>query len=197
MSQSTHQGHSDRFQKAKPPHDKTNKVSVHSAKTQISLGIRPVWSESSLSAWRKLGSLATHWVHSEDSDQTGRMPRLIWVFAWRTLTLLVLSCYGSGFWGRGSYNVKCKQCNTTSCDKWPQIISSTGWTFLWGPQFSKIQEDSRLSEAAPCNDQFQNAQIIYEPPHVKTSNMTCAQQRLRSAWASADSDQSLRCALHR
>ena len=49
------------------------------AKTQISLGFRPVWSESPLSAWRKLGSLATHWAHSEDSDQTGRMPRLIWV----------------------------------------------------------------------------------------------------------------------
>ena len=78
-----------------PWHDKTNKVSVRPAKTQISLGIRPVWSESSLSAWRKLGSLATHWVHSEDSDQTGRMPRLIWVFAARTLTLLVLSCRGS------------------------------------------------------------------------------------------------------
>ena len=59
---------------------------------KISLGIRPVWSESSLSAWRKFGSLATHWAHSEDSDQTGRMPRLIWVFARCTLTLLVLSC---------------------------------------------------------------------------------------------------------
>ena len=58
-------------------------------------GIRPVWSESSLSAWRKLGSLATHLAHSDDSDQTGRMPRLIWVFAGRTLTLLVLSCCGS------------------------------------------------------------------------------------------------------
>ena len=40
--------------------------------------------QSSLSAWRKLGSLATHWAHSEDSDKTGRMPRLIWVFAGRT-----------------------------------------------------------------------------------------------------------------
>ena len=29
---------------AEPGHDKTNKVSVHPAKTQISLGIRPVWS---------------------------------------------------------------------------------------------------------------------------------------------------------
>ena len=28
-----------------------------------------------------LESLATHWVHIEDADQTGRMPRLIWVFA--------------------------------------------------------------------------------------------------------------------
>ena len=34
---------------------------------------------------------------SEDSDQTGRMPRLIWVFGGRTLTLLVLSCRGL-FW---------------------------------------------------------------------------------------------------
>ena len=67
-----------------PRHDKTNKVTVRPAKTQISLGIRPVWSEFSLSAWRKLGSLATHWAHGEDSDQTGR-----------TLILLVLSCRSS------------------------------------------------------------------------------------------------------
>ena len=54
-----------------------------------------VWSESLLSAWRNLGSLATHWDNSEDSDQTGRMPKLIWVFAERTVTLLVLSCRAS------------------------------------------------------------------------------------------------------
>ena len=41
-------------------HDKTDRVSVRPAKTQISLGIRPVRSESLLPAWRKLGSLATH-----------------------------------------------------------------------------------------------------------------------------------------
>ena len=78
-----------------PRHDKTNKMAVRPVKTQISLGIRPVWSESSLSAWRKLGSLATHWAHSEDSDQIGRMPRLIQVFAGRTLILLILACRGS------------------------------------------------------------------------------------------------------
>ena len=51
-----------------PPHDKTNKVTVRPAKTQLSLGIRSVWSESSLSAWRNLESLATQWAHSEDFD---------------------------------------------------------------------------------------------------------------------------------
>ena len=48
---------------------KPTKWHVRTAKTQISLGLCPVWSESSLSAWRNLGSLATHWAHSQDSDQ--------------------------------------------------------------------------------------------------------------------------------
>ena len=39
--------------KNEPGHDKTNKMSVCPAKTQISLGIRPVWSES---------LLCTQWV---------------------------------------------------------------------------------------------------------------------------------------
>ena len=45
---------------------KPTKWHVRPAKTQISLGIHPVWSVSSLAAWRKLGSLATHWVQSKD-----------------------------------------------------------------------------------------------------------------------------------
>ena len=81
-----------------PRHDKTNKMAVRPAKTQISLGIRPVWSESSLCAqWVAKDPSFLH-ADSEDSDQTGQMPRLIWVFAGRTLILLVLSC-------RGSYNL--------------------------------------------------------------------------------------------
>ena len=57
-----------------PRHDKTNKMSVHPAKTQISLGIRQVWSESSLSAWRKLGSLATHWAQAKTLIRLGGCP---------------------------------------------------------------------------------------------------------------------------
>ena len=74
---------------------KPTKWHVRPAKPQISLGIRPVWSEFSLSAWRNIWSLAIRWTHSEDPDQTGRMPRLIWVFAGRTLNLLVLPWGGS------------------------------------------------------------------------------------------------------
>ena len=81
--------------KFEPPHDKTNKMTLRPAKTQISLGIRPVWSESSLCAqWVAKDPSFLH-VDSEDSDQTGPMPRLIWVFAGRTVILLVLSWGGS------------------------------------------------------------------------------------------------------
>ena len=45
---------------------KQPKWPMRHAKAQISLGIRPVWSEYSLSAWRKVVSLATHTAHSDD-----------------------------------------------------------------------------------------------------------------------------------
>ena len=67
-----------------PPHDKTNKESVCPAKTPISLGIRPVWSEHSLCAqWVAKDPSFLH-ADSEDSDKTG----LIWVFAGRTCHFL-------------------------------------------------------------------------------------------------------------
>ena len=78
-------------------HDMTKptKWHVRPAKTQINLGIRPVWSESSLCAqWVAKDPSFLH-ADSEYSDQTGRMPRLIWFFAGRTLILLVLSCHSS------------------------------------------------------------------------------------------------------
>ena len=56
-----------------PRHDKTNKVTVRLAKTQISLCIRPVWSESSLGAsWVTKDPNFLH-ANSEDSDQIGRL----------------------------------------------------------------------------------------------------------------------------
>ena len=63
------------------PHDKTNKVTVRPAKTQISLGICPDWSESLLCTQRVAKDPSFVRVDSEDSDLTGQMPRLIWVYA--------------------------------------------------------------------------------------------------------------------
>ena len=76
--------HADSFSQLSHLMTKPTKRYLHSLNTQISLGIHPVRSET---------SLCTQWVakdpsflraDSEDSDQTGRMPRLIWVFAGRT-----------------------------------------------------------------------------------------------------------------
>ena len=52
-------------------------------KIQTSLRICAVWSESSLSAWPFLVSLAIHSVPSEDSNQTARMRSLIRFLAWQ------------------------------------------------------------------------------------------------------------------
>ena len=62
---------------------KPTKWPLRPVKTQISLGIRPIWSESSGAQWVAKDSSFLH-ADSKDSDQTGRTPRLNWVFAGRT-----------------------------------------------------------------------------------------------------------------
>ena len=49
-----------------PPHDKTNKMTLRPAKTQISLGIRPVWSESSL--WSQWVAKDPSFLHADSED---------------------------------------------------------------------------------------------------------------------------------
>ena len=57
---------------------------VRPTKTQISLCIRAVWLDSSLSVWRNVASLAIQNAPGKDSDQTARMRTLTWIFAGRT-----------------------------------------------------------------------------------------------------------------
>ena len=57
---------------------------VRPTKTQISLRICAVWSGSLLAACWNSESLSIQNAPSEDYDQTARMRRLIWIFAWRT-----------------------------------------------------------------------------------------------------------------
>ena len=82
------------FTVSEPQHDKTNKMTCAPSED------RPAWAsaqsdQSSQCACRNLGSWATHWALSEDPDQTGQMPRPIWVFAGGRVILLVLSCGSS------------------------------------------------------------------------------------------------------
>ena len=51
-----------------PPLKITNKMTCKPSLIRVC----PVWLESSMSAWRNVGALATHWVHSEDSNQMRR-----------------------------------------------------------------------------------------------------------------------------
>ena len=56
---------------------KPTKGHMRPAKTLISLGIRPVGPESSLCAQWVAKDPRCRYADSEESDQTGRMPRLI------------------------------------------------------------------------------------------------------------------------
>ena len=69
---------------------KLSKWPVRPAITQISLDIDQVWSESSMCAHSVTRDSSFLHAYSEDSDQTGRIPSLIWVFAGRT-------CFFVGF----------------------------------------------------------------------------------------------------
>ena len=75
-------------------HDKTNKMSVRPAKTQISLSIRPVWSESSLCTQYVAKDTSLLHADSEDwSDWADAQADLI--FTGCIAILLVLSCCSS------------------------------------------------------------------------------------------------------
>ena len=63
---------------------KQTKWPVLPVKTQINQGTRPVWSEYSQCAQWVAEDLVFPHVDREDSDQTGQMSRLIWVFGGRS-----------------------------------------------------------------------------------------------------------------
>ena len=75
-------------------------MTVLPAKTQISRGIRPVWSESSLcTQWVAKDPSFLH-ADSEDSDQTGRMPRLIIRPVWSESSLGAHAILSVLSWGQ-------------------------------------------------------------------------------------------------
>ena len=77
-----------------PRHDKTNKMACAPSEVSGQPGHPPslirVFAVRTKKPWVLLPN-----ERIAKTDQTGRMPRLIWVFAGRTLILLVLSCCSS------------------------------------------------------------------------------------------------------
>ena len=155
---------------------------MRSAKTQISLGIRPVWSESSLSAWRKPVSLAIHWAHSEDSDQTGRMPRLIWVFAERTVSLLVFVMRRLNWPG---YR-KLTEWHAPS-DDLDQHLPNALWVAS-DPQPFDANNDQHAMMRRLIVIKHHNNQGQFEPRHAKTNklNVRPAKSSLWAQWVGKD-----------
>ena len=93
---------------------KPTKWHVRPVKTQISLGICPVWSESSQCAQWVAKDPMFLYADSEDSDQTGRMPGWSESSLGAHAILLVLSWGGSSdcFW------LKNKTCRMVLMHKW-------------------------------------------------------------------------------
>ena len=183
-------------------------MSVRPPKTQISLGIRPVWSESSLSAWRKLGLLATHRTHSKDSDQTGWMPRLIWVFAGRTATLLVLSLSGSfmHYWGEWKNHYKVLQNHNgiliifTACHTTAFRVHALQWYCYMSPvKRICVFEHSVMTNfncACPAIQRGQGSGFLSEGSSCLTACMS-EQRRFWRDCADAQARLNLRCSHRR
>ena len=104
---------------------------------------------SSVFAWINIVSLATHWAHSDYSDQTGRMPKLIWVFAARTghfVSFVVLILYLGGSFHRGELAPH--------------------------PSYSLFSPDG--SSLTPSGHRSETKNKTFEPPHDKTNTMAYA-----------------------
>ena len=179
-----------------PRHDKTNKVSVRPAKTRISLGIRPVWSESSLSAWRKLGvlnyplsaqrrrwsdwadsqaDLSLHWAHSH--------------FVGFVMSRLICSCHAALLVTKQTFFVFIPNINSVHIFNTVNIVI---------PAMSVIFNES------PDTESNFSVLVTNKPPIPVIMWTTssefgtyrlCEQRRFRRACASAQSRQNLRCSL--
>ena len=125
---------------------KTTKWHVHPAK--ISLGICPVWSESLLSAWRSLRSLATHWAHCEDwSDWVDAQadPSLCWAhghfFGFVMRQLIWASHHEKGTYHKDEQQKWAAARQNQQNDVHP---AKTQISLLWSSESSLCAQDARF-----------------------------------------------------
>ena len=142
---------------------KPTKWHVRPVKSQIRLGTHPVWSESLLSAWRSIRSFAIHKAHSGDSDQTGWMPRLIWVFAGHTghftgFVMLPLN-YDKLVWRK-------------SLAQWLEVTAE-GLCPLGSSEKAEWLSRSASSSPPSCEAQLQMSEIILQSSKTQQNVTSC------------------------
>ena len=118
---------------------------MHPAKTQISLGIRPVWSESLLCAQRVAKDLSFLRADSKDSDQTGRMPRLIWVFTGRTCHFCRFILFFSDFSATTCVVVLITCRSASHMFSWRNEKPISGYPFLFGDMIQPYRKDANAA----------------------------------------------------
>ena len=179
------------FYSFEPPHDKTDKMACAPSEDSDQPGHPP--SLIRVFAVRMTNALATHWAHSEDSDQ-------IWVFAWCTVILLALSWGGSfylvpslpdsaqpiesinsikvftsstGIPRFANFGLSC--CMILAFINWlPTSFSTKHWKLLFlKKQMYFITECVAFSSAyCRCVVASLKPSPVFEPPHDKTNKMT-------------------------
>ena len=139
---------------------KTNKMTVRQAKTQISLGICPVWSEP---------SLCTQWVAKDlsflhaDSDD--------WVFTGRTATLLVLSWSGSNMLSKLNFTGY-GMIPPTQILLWNRIL----WPRLFQSFWAKLKMSPMLILFSPCS------MYLKFLKYSDTQKMCCNHSKIWTMW---------------
>ena len=117
---------------------------VHPMKTWFSLRISAVWLESLLSVWRNIASFTIQYVLSEDSGQTARMHKLIWIFTGHVIRYI--------FWCCGSYYLLDRKVRI-------QLICIFGYEY-WDNRLCDIRKNIfRLEMVWLCN--FFKVEWIY------------------------------------
>ena len=129
-----------KFTSYEPDHDKPSKMTCVPAKTQISLGIPPTWSESSLCPLCVAKDPNLLQEDSEDSNQTQLMCRLIWIFAGYTGHFVSFVVHIPSFW----FHQNSHDCNF-SCPEWAKTFSM----ILTRSYSCSLRHILRLSES-PC-----------------------------------------------
>ena len=159
----------------------------HPAKTQISLRIRAVWSESTLPVCRGFRSLTTHRVPCEDSDQTVRMRKKL-IFSRDTIERSVVQ--KCSFWQWWNVN--------WWTDEQDELINRMNWWTGWDePCYAKMVHSNMLKM---CRFRSSCACAKYHPGlHSLIIHSVVSSDSVSGLWrpwtdcANAQADLGLRC----